>query len=188
MYSLLFTICWTRVIHGTNWWEHEGWSPLPQRQLLWHHQGFQLFKVLATRCLSSAAGHLVTSPQPWPGYKCTAVVQWQAASCCPFPGTEDVWDLHSTSHRCVLASNQRALQELNWTHDCPDSIRMHQFNSPIFSSTGVVVSHCSKDWTAMLHNCEEIKPNYVLLQFGWKTWQTRTKCYKCIVTIMDSLD
>lgn len=39
------------------------------------HQDFQLFMVLATRHLSSAAGQSVTSPQPWPGYKCTAIVQ-----------------------------------------------------------------------------------------------------------------
>lgn len=177
MYSLLFTICRTRVIHGAKWWEREGWSPLQQWQLL-------LTLELCCRTIGDLTPTLagiqmygnctVTAGQllPFSWNRRCARSPFDLTPLCPCIKSKSITGTEWALGRMIVLTG----------YGCINLLAL------FFPPAGVVVSHCSKDRAATFHNCEEIKPNYVSVQFGGTTWQTRMKCCKSIFTIMAWLD
>lgn len=147
------------MIHGANWREHEGRSPLQQWQLQLHHRGFWLSKVLSTRRLSSAAGQSVTSPQPWPGIQMYADCAMTGGTAAALFLKQKVCELSIQPHTAVSLHPIEHYRK--WmgaqTHDCSHWLMMHQFNSIFFSfSLLELLCPTSEEWAATLHNCEDI--------------------------------
>lgn len=162
MYSLLLTICWTRVIHGANWREHEARSPLQQWQLLLHHRGFLLSKVLSARRLSSAAGQSLTSPQPWPGIQMYGHCAVTGGTAAALFLEQKVCELSIQPHTAVslhqIEEHYRKWMGRSdaWLFSLTDDASIEW---PFcFFSFSLLESLCptSEDRAATLHNCEDI--------------------------------